>query len=143
VLAAQNKIQLIHIFEYEWDNEEKRERLIRFLKYKLGILGNKEIYARKTKIIKLASSEERKFLEENHLQGYSSSSVCYGLEYNNQVIALMSFGRPRFNSGYEWELVRLAYKEGIKVIGGTEKVSDTLVHDSDILLKRGVNGDYP
>ena len=29
--------------------------------------------------------------------------------------------------------------EKAKVIGGTEKVSDTLVQDSDILLKRGIS----
>ena len=29
--------------------------------------------------------------------------------------------------------------EKAKIIGGTEKVSDTLMHDCDILLKRGVS----
>ena len=122
ILAAQNKVKLIHIFEHEWDDINKREKLIKFLRSKIGITPQSKIFARKTKIVTVDVAEEKRFLSENHLQGYSSSSVCYGLKYNNELIALMSFGRPRFNNEYEWELVRLAYKEDVKVIGGTEKM---------------------
>ena len=34
----------------------------------------------------------------------------------------MSFGNPRFNNEYEYELIRLCWKDNIKVVGGSEKL---------------------
>jgi hypothetical protein len=34
----------------------------------------------------------------------------------------MTFGKPRFNKNYEYELVRFASKLGTKVIGGAGKL---------------------
>ena len=34
----------------------------------------------------------------------------------------MTFGKPRFNNNYEWELIRLCWKAGVRVIGGAPKL---------------------
>jgi hypothetical protein len=34
----------------------------------------------------------------------------------------MTFGKPRFNKNYEWELIRYATKSGYHVIGGAGKL---------------------
>lgn len=99
----------IHIFD--WDDEEK---IIAFLKPK------NKIYARKCEIRNLNKEEEILFLNTYHLQGYIKSEICFGLFYNNSLVSLMSFGIPRYNKNYEWELLRYCVKDNI--IGGAEKL---------------------
>lgn len=45
-----------------------------------------------------------------------------GLYYDNQLVSCMSFGKPRFNKKYEWELLRFANKANYKVIGGASRI---------------------
>lgn len=66
--------------------------------------------------------EERDFLDKYHYQGYIPSKVCYGLYYNNELIELMSFGKPRFNKRYDWELLRLCSKKDTFVYGGASRL---------------------
>ena len=34
----------------------------------------------------------------------------------------MTFGKPRYNRNYEWELLRLCTKTGYKIVGGASKL---------------------
>ena len=36
----------------------------------------------------------------------------------------MTFGKPRYNKNYEWELLRLCTKSNYNIIGGAEKLFD-------------------
>ena len=45
-----------------------------------------------------------------------------GLYYNNELVELMTFGKPRYNKNYEWELLRLCSHKDYKIIGGAEKL---------------------
>lgn len=66
---------------------------------------------------------EKAFLLENHYQGYVPSSVCYGLFNNNdELLVLMSFGKPRYTKKYDWELLRLCTKKDYIVYGGASKL---------------------
>jgi hypothetical protein len=44
------------------------------------------------------------------------------LFYENELVAVMTFGKPRFNKNYEWELIRYATKSGYQVLGGAGKL---------------------
>ncbi len=112
-------IDIIHIFEDEWDN--KQEIVKSIIKSRLNKF-DRIIYARKTEIRNVEIEEERNFLNENHIQGYIPSSLCWGLYYENELISLMSFGKSRFNKNYEWELLRFVNKLNTKVIGGASKL---------------------
>ncbi|QXO06016.1 hypothetical protein [Campylobacter phage CJLB-10] len=70
--------------------------------------------ARKCILKQVSKSEEKEFLNKNHLQGFTGSSICYGLYFNNELVCLMSFGKPRFTNKYDWELIRLCTKDGIE-----------------------------
>jgi hypothetical protein len=87
---------------------------------KLG--KSKRIHARKTEIRNVPSKESNRFLVENHLQGSCVSKVNLGLYYDGELVALMTFGKPRFNKGYEWELLRFCNKVGYSVVGGAMKL---------------------
>ena len=119
LLAEEKGMFLYHIFEYEWNN--KRDQIINQLNNLLGI-NQEKIYARKCIIKEVKDSEKKLFLEENHLQGNDSSSVKLGLYYNNELVSLMTFVKPRFNKKYEWELSRFCSKAGSNVIGGASKL---------------------
>ncbi len=115
-LCRDRGIQLIHIFEHQWLN--KSEIFKSVIANKLG-LSNK-IYARKCKVIELDNCKE--FLDTNHLQGNCSSSVKLGLVYNDELVSVMTLGKPRFNKYYEYELIRFCNKLGTTVIGGASKL---------------------
>ena len=80
------------------------------------------IYARKTKIRRVQPEERRLFFSENHLQGDARASIAYGLYENGILVACMSFGKPRFNKKYEWEVIRFANKLNRTVVGGASKL---------------------
>ena len=48
--------------------------------------------------------------------------LIFGLYYNGELIEIMSFGKPRYNKKYEYELLRLCTKFEYNVIGGSEKL---------------------
>lgn len=118
--CAKKGIQLMHIFEYEWNDEVKKKKLIELIKKKFT-RGN-VVYARKT-VVKVIDKElSKQFLNSYHLQNYTQSEIDIGCYYDNTLVGVMTFGRPRFNSNYEYEIIRLAWKDDISVVGGTEKM---------------------
>lgn len=109
ILAKNNGYRCICI--WDWDDIDKIVSLLK---------RRESIYARKC-IIKLTDvKEEKEFLNKYHLQGYIKSSIGIGLYYNNELVSIMTFGKPRYNKKYEWELLR--YCSSLNVIGGAEKL---------------------
>lgn len=129
--AYKKGIHLIHIFEYEWADEQKQRKILDMLRRMIDPSSNTIVYARKTELREVGSSESTAFLEENHLQGSINSSINYGLYYNNELVALMTFGKPRFNKEYQWELHRLAYKNGVVVVGGADKLFKHFIKENN------------
>ena len=117
--ANDNNIFIYHIFEYEWNT--KREQILNQLNNLLGI-NQEKIYARKCIIKEVSQKEKSQFLEQNHLQGNDSSSIKLGLYYNEELVSLMTFCKPRFNKKYERELSRFCSKANCNVIGGASKL---------------------
>lgn len=117
--CARKHIQLIHIFEYEWNNN--KDMIKDFL---IDRISNKEtIYARDTKVCTLDKEECNEFLSLNHLQGSLNSSIRLGLrDKNNRLVSVMTFGRPRYSSDNEYEVHRLCFIKHNTVIGGAEKL---------------------
>lgn len=120
IRCANKNVQLIHVYEHEWVGED-RNKIELFIKDKLN--ENKEkVYARNTEIKHLGIEEANEFIDKYHLQKSVSSNIAYGLYYNNDLIQVMTFCKPRFSKEYEWEILREVTKSGIIVVGGTEKL---------------------
>jgi hypothetical protein len=117
-LCNSKNIRLLQIFESEWQLQPDivKSRLITML----GL--NTIIYARKCKIVNISNIQAREFLNDNHIQGYVTASVNIGLQYNDTIVAVMTFGKSRFNKNIEWELVRFANIKGYTVVGGASKL---------------------
>lgn len=90
------------------------------------------INARDCELIEVGSTEEKKFLEENHTQGSARSLVAYGLAYKNELVQLMSFGKPRFNSNYQWEIIRDCTKRNYIVQGGASKLWSHFIKNNEV-----------
>ena len=114
-LCLENNIQLLHIFE-----GEDLDLWLSMINNKLNL--NEKIYARKCIIKELNSQDTIEFLNENHLQGFCRAKINVGLFYNNELVSLMTFSKPRFNKNYEYELIRFCSKRNTSVIGGATKL---------------------
>lgn len=120
-------IRLIHIFEDEW--EFKKNIVKDKIKTLIGC-NTERIYARdKNCSVKIPSLEEKRdFLNQNHIQGDVNDTIRYGLYYKDELIALMTFGKPRINLGRkatrddEYELLRYCSKIGFNAVGGAGKL---------------------
>ena len=107
-------VRLITIFEDEW--LLKRTIVEERIRHILGVSSEK-IGSRKCEIV---SGKFDDFIEKHHVQGRCSSKVQFALKHNDEIVAVMTFGKPRFNKEYEWELLRFVSKGS--VIGGAGKL---------------------
>jgi hypothetical protein len=113
-------INLITVFSNFW--KTKPDVVKNTIKNRLGI-NNEKIAARKCVVKQIKSKDTKELLEKYHIQGYTPASVCLGLYYNQELIAVMTFSKARIaigknKSGYE--LVRFASK--VRVVGGAGKL---------------------
>ena len=111
-IARENGYQCIHI--WDWDDQNKI----------INILKPKEIlYARKLQIKEITKQEANEFLDKYHLQNHSNGNkINIALVQDDNIIELITFGKPRYNKNYEYELLRLCTNKDYKVVGGTEKL---------------------
>jgi len=121
-LAKSKGVKLIHIFEDEWLN--KKNIVKSRLKNILGLTETK-IYGRKCEIKEISIKISKDFFNNNHLQGYANSSIKIGLYYNNNLISMMLFSKPRLGIGGKYngyELTRFCNKLDTTVVGGASKL---------------------
>lgn len=124
ICESQN-IQLIQLFEDEWDN--KKEIVKSILLNKLGKNINR-IYARKCIIKEVETKDKSLFLDENHIQGKVGSSINIGLYHNDILVSIMTFGKKRkalgnkINIVGEYELIRFCNKLNTSIIGGASRL---------------------
>lgn len=129
--CEEKDIQLLHIFPCSWRN--KSNIWISIFKNKLGL--SDKIYARKCEIKEVSVNETRVFLDNNHLQGFTQSNIKLGLYYKDELVALMTFGKSRYNKNYEWELIRFCSKLEYTIVGGFSRLLQHFrnVHDGNIV----------
>jgi len=115
-IACRDKnIRLYQIFEHEWS---KQKDLVKSM-ILLNILSPKKIDARKTTFIKLQNNEAKRFFEANHLQGHRNAKHIYGLIYDKELVIAISFNEIK---RAEYEIIRLASKQGHMIRGGASKL---------------------
>ena len=118
--ACMNKgVMLLHVFEDEW--LEKRAIVESRIKNTLGVYS-KTVFARKCRISEVDAHIARIFQNENHLQGAVNSAVRFGLYLEDELVALMTFGKCRFDKKHEWEMLRFCCRLGYHVPGAAGKL---------------------
>lgn len=119
--ASECGYRCIHVFD--WDN----------MKLIAQMLQAKEvIYARKCEVVKLTLQQAKEFIDVHHLQQDArGAKFCYGLTYNDELVCAMTFGRPRYTSKYQWELLRLCTLPGKSVVGGASRMFKQFLQDAN------------
>lgn len=112
-------IDLLHIWEDDW--RDKKDIVKSIIRNKVNKVINR-IYARKCVISSVSSIVARKFLDENHIQGFSKSKYKIGLYSEGELVSLMTFGYRRTNSLREFELIRFCNKLNTNVIGSASRL---------------------
>lgn len=111
-VANDNGYRCIHIFD--WDDWDKVIDTIS---------ENQTIYARQCELKEISKQEVDNFTETYHISGKcNGQKYRYGLFYNNELVQIMSFGAPRYNHRFDYELLRLCTKSNYKVVGGASKL---------------------
>ena len=118
LMCSEKNIQLIHIFENEWS--DKQEIVKSIISNLLNV--SERIYARKCFIQEVSKRDAKLFLECNHLQGYSPSTLNVALFYNDEIVSLMTFGKSRYDKKVEWEMIRFCNKLNLSVVGGASRL---------------------
>jgi hypothetical protein len=127
-------VDLVHVFEDEW--VYKKEIVESIVKAKLGFFDEK-IFARKCEVRPITPSVEKKFLIENHIQGYSPSSIKLGLYHEDDLVSVMTFGKPRKSLGSNpqtdgaFEMIRYCNKKNTIVVGGAEKLFSYFIKNNN------------
>lgn len=120
-LCSDLNIQLLTIWEDQIKTKPKIVKSI--ILSKLGIYQER-IYARKCQIIEPDSLTN--FLEHNHIQGKTNSTIKIGLQYQNKLMSVMAFSKRSKLSGGKnddcWELTRFCSVLNTQVIGAAGKL---------------------
>lgn len=109
--------RLIQVNEDEWQTKQAivKSRIASVLgsTYRLG--------ARSCTLQKIGFPGQ--FLEDNHIQGAGAPSpINYGLFLQEELVAVMTFGKPRFNFNYDYELIRYCSLTGVTIAGGASRL---------------------
>ena len=112
-IVIENGYRCINV--WDWDNIDKIVSLL---------LPKEKIYARKCHIKLIDDvSVVDSFLNIYHLQETCKGQlICLGLYFENKLVQLMTFGKPRYNKNYEYELLRLCSDSNYIIVGGAEKL---------------------
>lgn len=126
--ACKNKgIRLLTIFEDEWLT--KRPIVESILRNALDLTTHR-IGARKCSIEILDPNDASNFLEANHVQGRGRSKVKYGLVYNGEIVAAMTFMDSEVSRRSKgWEINRFCVKAGMSVPGAASRLFRRFIED--------------
>ena len=112
-LAEKYGYRCIHV--WDWDDWEKVVNLV--------LPTSRRLYARTCRVVELDKEATDKCLSDNHLQGTcKGQTVRLGLTYNDELVEVMTFGKPRYNRKFEWEILRLCALPGTSVVGGPSRL---------------------
>lgn len=118
---------------YDWDSYETMRALV--ASHIMPITG--KLSAHDCNVVKVESSDINAFLRENHVQGdVRGQSACYALMHAGEIIAVASFGKPRYNANYEWEWLRYAVRRDLIIRGAAVKLFNAFndnMHPSSVI----------
>lgn len=129
IACAKKGIQLIHIFEHEWKDTQMHRKLVNYL-----TLEKKAVYGRNTYITEISNKQADKFLIQYHFQNTARSSVRLACidKSTNEILGVMTFGKPRFDRDYEYELIRFCWRDDVRVVGGAEKLFNYFISNYSV-----------
>ena len=121
ILALNNGINLIQIFEHEWNTKQSIVKSMITHKLKLS----QKLNARSLKLQEVPNNIANKFFMDNHLLGIREAKWTIGL-YDDQELIIALSCNPKHDG---MEIMRLATKIGFIVRGGISKLLQKMIKD--------------
>lgn len=116
--CVEKGLTLITIFEDEWLS--KKDIVKSIIRNKLGL--TQKLFARKLTFQEVNDfSLVRLFLKENHLQGTCNFDRAFALYKEDEIVAVMTYGKHHRNSS-KYVLNRLCFKKDLTIVGGASKL---------------------
>lgn len=103
IMCERSGFQLLHVWEDDWI--VRRSLVEKMVLRKIGVSQEQRLNARSMSLVRVNPPEARKFLDENHLQGFASGREYLGLSDGTGVRALLVMKRRADGT---WELSRYA-----------------------------------
>ena len=104
--------RVIHV--WQWDDWNKIVQLVQ---------SKQNLYARKLILKDVPKREANTFLNKYHIQDSCRGNIVnMGLYQDEELVQVMTFGKPRYNKNYQWELLRLCSHMSYTIVGGAEKI---------------------
>ena len=126
IKCSEQGIQLLQLYSCDW---KYRTEIIKSMICNLLHKNTNIYYARKLEIKEVPDSESYRFLQKNHIQGYTTAKVRIGLYAYDTLISIMTFSRPRYTAGFRkdydantWELTRFCTTLYSTCVGGASKL---------------------
>lgn len=120
LMCLEKDIKLIQIWQDDWTYKQD------IVKSRLQSIFNKnfKIMARKCQLKEVSFQDSKEFLNNNHLQGFVPSKINYGLYYQTELVAIMTFANKRIAVGnkYDHEILRFCTKLNTNVLGAANKL---------------------
>lgn len=123
-------IYLYQIWEDDW--RLRKEVVLRGIAHRLGLSDkiselfsidpaySQRIFARKTLPVEVETQQAKDFLEENHIQGFTSGSKYYALVDDVEAIRALLVVKKKTHGSSTWTIERYATKGNI--VGGFTKL---------------------
>ena len=118
--CLEKNIDLITLFENEWLNQRcivESNLTKRINPSKISFIDANDCTIRQVDDI-----DSEVFLTKNHLRGYVGAHIRLGLYFNDELVSIMTFSKPRFSKKYEWEILRYCDKTYTTVTNGTNRL---------------------
>lgn len=132
-MSALDSLNTPYLQFYDWDSYETMRGLV--ASHIMPITG--KLSAHDCNVVKVESRDINAFLRENHVQGdVRGQSACYALMHAGEIIAVASFGKPRYNANYEWEWLRYAVRRDLIIRGAAVKLFNAFnadMHPSSVI----------
>ena len=122
-ICKEQGIRIIHFFD---DQVRYKPEIVKSItSLALGDIDpENRVDARECKVVELSPREANTFLKENHLYNSRGAEVKLGLKHKDtgELLAVMTFGKSRFNKNFGYELIRYSLKSGYTINGGAHKL---------------------
>lgn len=120
--ACQTKnVSLLNVYGDDW--HFRRPIVESMIRHRLGVTPNR-VVARNCVIREVSTNERRAFLDANHLDGDVAAITSFGLEANNELVAVLSLRKPFHKKWKQYiEVARFATLLNTMVVGGLSKLT--------------------
>lgn len=116
--------RLIHIFEYEWDLNNAAIK--QFIASEL--IEGTSIPLNSVLVQDISNEAASNFLNDNHIFRSCDSDINIGIIHHNHIVGLAAIKTIGNSQDRKYEILRIAYKNGVNIPEGTKYMIKYFVH---------------